>query len=102
LAAAVDEGPAIARVAAALLEQVDVSAGVRLLGVSASNLSPGGARQLSLDDVADAAQWSATSNAIDAVRDRFGPDAVGPAAIVGDQGLRTKKRGDQQWGPDQE
>jgi DNA polymerase-4 len=99
LAAAIDEGPAIARVAAALLEQVDVSTGVRLFGVTVSNLVPGGARQLSLDDVVDATQWTATTKAIDAVRDRFGPDAVGPAAIVGDKGLRIKRRGEQQWGP---
>ena len=99
LPAAVDEGPAIARVAAALLEHVDVSAGVRLFGVSVSNLVAGAARQLSLDDVADAAAWTATTQAIDAVRDRFGPDAVGPAAIVTDAGLKVKKRGEQQWGP---
>jgi DNA polymerase IV len=99
LPAAIDEGPAIARIAGALLEQVDISAGVRLFGVSVSNLTEGGARQLSLDDVADVALWTATTKAVDEVRERFGEDAVGPAAIVGDEGLRTKKRGEQQWGP---
>ncbi len=99
LPAAIDEGTAIARVASALLEQVDVTTGVRLFGISVSNLVVGGARQLSLDDVADTTNWTATTKAVDAVRDRFGPDAVGPAAIVSDQGLRTKRRGDQQWGP---
>jgi DNA polymerase-4 len=101
LPTAIDEGPAIARVASALLEQIDVSAGVRLFGVSVSNLIEGAARQLSLDDVADTTQWTATSKAVDEVRDRFGPDAVGPAAIVGDKGLRTKRQGEQQWGPGQ-
>ncbi|MBA3654218.1 MAG: DNA polymerase IV [Actinobacteria bacterium] len=113
LPTAIDEGPAIARVASALLEQVDISSGVRLFGVSVSNLIAGGARQLSLDDVDDAVGGAggagpagpggraetATSRAVDAVRDRFGPDAVGPAAIVSDKGLRTKKQGEQQWGP---
>ena len=99
LPVAIDEGPAIARVASALLEQVDVSPGVRLFGVTVSNLIEGGARQLSLDDVADTSQWTATSRAIDEVRDKFGPDAVGPAAIVGEKGLRTKKQGQQPWGP---
>lgn len=97
----VDEGQVIGRIAGALLEQVDVTAGVRLFGVSVSNLVAGGARQLSLDDVDNVVTWTETAKAIDAVRARFGPDAVGPAAIIGEQGLRTKRRGDQQWGPDE-
>jgi DNA polymerase-4 len=101
MATPVDEGPTIARVASGLLEQVDVSAGVRLFGVTVSNLVEGGARQLSLDDVADTTMWTATTKAIDAVRDRFGPDAVGPAALVTEKGLHTKRKGEQQWGPQQ-
>ena len=31
-------------------------------------------------------------------RQRFGADAVGPASLVGESGLRIKRRGDQQWG----
>ena len=47
---AVDTAPALAAVARALLESVDVSPGVRLLGVSASGLRPrGGGRQLAFD-----------------------------------------------------
>lgn len=101
LPAVIDDGPGIARAASTLLEQVDVSTGVRLFGVSVSNLSTGAARQLSLDEVADSAQWDATTRAIDEVRDRFGPSAVGPAAIVTPDGLQVKKRGEQQWGPRQ-
>ena len=44
-----DTGPAIARAAAALLGQVEVSAGVRLLGVSVANLARHAGRQLALD-----------------------------------------------------
>ncbi|HEY2427499.1 MAG TPA: DNA polymerase IV, partial [Acidimicrobiales bacterium] len=44
----VDTVPAIAGAATALLEGVDPSPGVRLLGVAVSNLSSGAARQLSL------------------------------------------------------
>ena len=37
--------------------------------------------------------------AIDAIRRRFGPQAVGPAALVDAGGLRVKRTGDSQWGP---
>jgi DNA polymerase IV len=102
LPSAVDEGPVIARIASSLLDQVDVSPGVRLFGVSVSNLVEDSARQLSLDDVEQTsgdAGWTATTHAIDAVRDKFGANAVGPAAILDDRGLRTKRAGEQQWGP---
>jgi len=98
LPGAVDTGPEIARVACGLLEQVDATPGVRLLGVSASNLADGAARQLTLDDVGEPA-WGDASRAIDEVRQRFGDQAVGPAALMGDRGLEIKRRGDQQWGP---
>jgi len=98
---AVDTGPAIARAARTLLESVDPSAGVRLFGVSVSNLDASGPRQLSLDDGADGAggEWDRASSAVDEVRRRFGDQAVGPAALVGRDGLRVKRQGDTQWGP---
>jgi hypothetical protein len=88
----------VAEGAAALLEQVDPSPGVRLLGVSVSNLMPGPVRQLALDE-ARPAGWERATEAVDAVRRRFGDRAVGPAALAGPDGLRVKRRGDQQWGP---
>jgi DNA polymerase IV len=115
LPGAVDTGPVIARMGAGLLDQVDTRAGVRLLGVSVSNLIRGAARQLSLDvdrppgSAADRAQapgpsaaagWEEAARAVDQVRHRFGDAAVGPAVLLGDQGLRIKRQGDTQWGPD--
>ena len=94
-----DTAPDIARVAVALLDEVDVSAGVRLAGVSVSNLVQDGARQLSLDATATEPGWEAASRAVDDVRDRFGPAAVGPAALAGGRGLDVKRGGDTQWGP---
>jgi DNA polymerase-4 len=93
----VDTGAAIAAVASELLDQVDPSPGVRLLGVTAANLVQKPARQLSLDDAAP--QWDEATRAVDDLRRRFGEDAVGPASLVGEGGLQVKRRGDQQWGP---
>ncbi len=70
-----------------LLAGVDPSPGVRLLGVSVGGL--GSDRQLRLGD-------RGAHEVIDAVRERFGSDAIGPASLAR-RGM--KRRGDQQWGP---
>ena len=55
LGVAVDSALELARIGRELLDKVDLTAGVRLLGISASALEPAGVRQLSLDlDVAPA------------------------------------------------
>jgi nucleotidyltransferase/DNA polymerase involved in DNA repair len=55
---------------------------VRLLGVSLSGLSPGSPRvQMDLFDVRQS-RTSAASAAIDDIRERFGDEAVGPAALL--------------------
>jgi DNA polymerase-4 len=114
LAATVDDGPAVARAALALLAGVDPRPGVRLLGVSVSGLLAGAARQLSFDELLPAPvasgdgtlgprggpSWHEASGAVDAIRERFGDRAIGPASAVGDRGLRVPRRGEQQWGPD--
>jgi len=92
----------IARTGGALLDLVDVSAGVRLLGISVSNLVTTGqapSRQLSLDEVEVPTGWMEASMAVDAVRARFGSDAVAPATLVGAEGIEVKRPGDTQWGP---
>jgi DNA polymerase IV len=94
-----DTGPELARVASSLLDQVDSSAGIRLLGVSVSGLAQHAARQLSLEQAAAGAGWAEASRAVDQVRSRFGESAVGPAALLDEGGVRIRRRGDQQWGP---
>jgi DNA polymerase-4 len=94
----VDSGRAIAQAADELLQTLDVSVGVRLLGVSANGLVAGGNQQLTLDAPAD---WSEADRAMDRIRERFGDDAIAPAGVLGTHGIRAKRRGDQQWGPDE-
>jgi DNA polymerase-4 len=104
LADPVDEGPAIARVASELLGAVDVRHGVRLLGVSVSGLTGAaerGVQQLSFGDLGEGSRSrdSAASGALDAVRARFGSEALGPASLAGPDGVDVKRKGDTQWGP---
>jgi DNA polymerase-4 len=91
-----DEAGEIMRVARRLLGTVDPSPGVRLLGVSLSQLALGTARQLTLDE-ATVPGWSGATRAVDEIRDRFGDGAIVPAALAG---KGPKRRGDTQWGPD--
>ena len=98
LAEAVDIASDLAAVAGQLLDGVDAGPGIRLLGVSVSNLvRSGGGRQLTLGDEGPA--WTDATRAVDGVRARFGPAAVGPAALLGEDGLGVRRSGDNQWGP---
>ncbi len=98
----VELAPEIIELLTPLLEAIDPSPGVRLLGVAGSNLGPS-VRQLSLDDlVDDRPDWAATTAALDRIRDRFGASAIGPASALETGRLRVVRRGEQQWGPDAE
>jgi DNA polymerase-4 len=98
LPSAVDTGPDVVRVAGELLDQVDPTPGVRLLGVQVSQLSDRSSRQLSLEDV-EAPSWDDATEAIDAIRARYGASSIVPASLAGPAGIRVKRQGDQQWGP---
>jgi DNA polymerase-4 len=111
----VGDGPVIAALAAALFGGFDLQGGIRLLGVGVSNLAPAvadGAEQMTLDLAAgargDSGQATAgeratrmeeASQAVHAIRERFGDKAVGPAVLLGQDGLRVKRQGENQWGP---
>jgi DNA polymerase-4 len=71
----------IARLAVALLDKVDTAGGIRLLGVTMSNLTGSAALQSSLFEE-QVESDAGVQSAIDAVRARFGPDALGTAATV--------------------
>jgi DNA polymerase-4 len=43
--------------------------------------------------------WGSVTAAVDAIRARYGGSSVGPASLVGADGLRIRQRGEAQWGP---
>jgi DNA polymerase-4 len=98
---AVDRADRIVELLDPLLETIDPSPGVRLVGVSGSNLGPP-LEQLSFDDLGGAADWDSATGAVDQIRDRFGDDAIGPASSLSGGRLRRVRRGAQQWGPGSE
>ncbi len=98
---AIDSAEVIVAMLEPIMDTIDPSPGIRLVGVSGSNLGPV-FHQLTLDEAADDAPVrGATDAALDVIRDRFGADAIGPASAVQGGKVRNVKRGGQQWGPDQ-
>lgn len=98
LDSSVDTGPELVVALQPMLHELDVSPGVRLLGVSTSNFAPP-SQQLSLLD--ERPEASRTAGTIDEIRERFGSTAIGPASSISQRGLRIVRKGAQQWGPDQ-
>jgi DNA polymerase-4 len=97
---AVDSAEVILAMLGPIMEVIDPSPGIRLVGVSGSNLGPV-FHQMTLDEAADdAPAHGATDAALDVIRGRFGADAIGPASAVQGGKVRNVKRGGQQWGPD--
>jgi DNA polymerase-4 len=91
----------ILEVATGLVDSVDTTPGIRLLGVSLGNLQDGSVRQLRFNDIevaeGRAPGWRTAEGAVDEIRERFGNNAIGPA-VAGELG--PKEIGDSQWGPD--
>lgn len=85
-----------------LLESIDISAGVRLLGISARNLAEP-ETQMSLFDESNSevnandidAVWSTTTSAIDEIRGKFGDEAIKSASSLS----HSRKPGSSKWGP---
>ena len=87
-----------------LLADIEMSRGVRLVGISTRNFAVPEA-QLSLFDEGTHSQdaalldevWAPATAAIDGIRERFGDDAIGLAST-----LNSKRRpGSSKWGPEQ-
>jgi DNA polymerase-4 len=57
-----------------------------------------------LDDAGRTAErlqqtWGTVTEAVDAIRARYGGESVGPASLVTPDGLKVRRRGEAQWGP---
>lgn len=76
-----DVGQRIGSAAITLLESLELSQPVRLIGVRAEKLRPSGAGGLTLWD--DDAEWRRVDDALDDARARFGRGAVTRASIIG-------------------
>lgn len=108
--APVDSAPVLLREAKALLDAIDVGRGIRLLGISVSGLTAAAERQLSFDDLISAGAsgpsrhdktgWTDAERAMDAIRDRFGSAAIGPATLSVGGKVRTLREDRPLWGPD--
>ena len=89
-------GPDLAREAKALLDGLDISPGVRLLGLAAAGLVAGEQRQLSLlDGTGD--DSAALDEAVDELRARFGDAIIAPAGARPGDGPGPPQRS--LWGP---
>jgi DNA polymerase-4 len=102
LVVAVDDSRSLLEAGRGLLALVDPAQGVRLLGLSVSGLSSDSSRQLTFDEAISGPGWQEADRTIDEIRARFGDEAIGPAVAAGPDGLRLKRRGAQQWGPEAE
>ena len=56
--------------------------GIRLLGVSLTNLGDGGPMQLTLDDTVVDERQSAIAQSVDEIRKRYGSGAIAPASLI--------------------
>jgi len=98
----VSTAQAMMRLIEPLLRQVDISSGVRLLGISARNLvAPemqlslfGETTETSTANELDEA-WSSTTSAIDDIRHKFGDASIKPASSLNNK----RKPGGSKWGP---
>jgi DNA polymerase-4 len=91
--------PAVMNVLDELLTKVDLTRGVRLVGVSVRNFAEVGGSQLSLfgDDSVRSLDdtWAPATKAIDQIRDKYGAGAIRVASALPDD----PPPGSTKWGP---
>ena len=86
---ALTTGPSMVAALEPLLQSLDVSQGVRLLGVHAQKLGGEESSALRLFDEGGESpedleeQWKPASRAMDSIVEKFGPGTIGPASTLG-------------------
>jgi DNA polymerase IV len=97
-----DARSVVLEAARSALGRLDLAAGVRLLGVSVSNLGGDEPEQLSLDDLlpGPGATTGGADEAVDRIRARFGNEAIGLASTLRRGPLAAPGGGAHPWGPD--
>ena len=85
-----------------LLDEIEFSAGVRLVGITARNFAEPIIQPSLFDDGARSAQandldavWRDTTTAIDEIREKFGTGAIRPASTLN----TAREPGASPWGP---
>lgn len=73
-------------------------AGVRLLGVSLSNLVEPQSTQLHLEDGIKSVRQEKLDRSVVAIKERFGEDSLVPAALIEKQKIKIRSAHDAQWG----
>lgn len=82
-----------------LASQISFDQGVRLLGVSLSNLSETKTVQLTLDELENDTKQLSLTEAMTRIRERFGNDSLAPASLLKSGQLDVIRDHEQQWGP---
>lgn len=82
-----------------LTSQISFDQGVRLLGVSLSNLSETKSVQLTLDGLENDTRQVSLTQAMTKIRERFGNDSLAPASLLKSGKLDMIRGHENQWGP---
>jgi DNA polymerase IV len=94
LAEPTDDGAAISSAALSLWQEVAPGKRIRLIGVSASNLEPASAKQLTLLDWPSTERRGALNRAIDDIASRYGRDALRRGGMAVEKAAPTQARKD--------
>ena len=94
-----DVAAEIVETAGELLDGLDPTPGVRLLGVGVSGLQDASVRQLRFEDL-DTRTRRQAERTVDEIRKRFGKEIIGPGSAFSSSDEPRPDAGSRPWGPD--